>query len=79
MITLGNCDFCVHRHPDLSLTTCSAFPDGIPDDVLGGLVDHIDPLPGDNGIQFEPKLELPDDFKRTLLTRQAPPPQRRSS
>jgi hypothetical protein len=33
---------------------CDAFPNGIPDDILMGKIDHIDVYDGDNGIQFEP-------------------------
>jgi len=34
---------------------CLAFPDGIPDDILGGEVDHTQPHDGDHGIQYEPR------------------------
>ena len=32
---------------------CKAFPDGIPDEILFGKNDHIEPVIGDNGIQFD--------------------------
>ena len=34
---------------------CSAFPNGIPDEIYRHYADHSKPFPGDNGIQFEPK------------------------
>ena len=32
---------------------CSAFPNGIPDEIIMGAVKHIDKYPGDRGIRFE--------------------------
>lgn len=35
--------------------SCSAFPNGIPIEILNGSVDHTKPLPGqDNNIIYEP-------------------------
>lgn len=36
---------------------CSAYPDGIPNEIFTGLHDHAKPYKGDNGIQFEPIKE----------------------
>jgi hypothetical protein len=49
------CSHCVHwRGTDASnWRTCSAFPDGIPAEIWNGLNPHVDPYPGDHGIQFE--------------------------
>lgn len=49
-ITTSQCVWCAHKIPG---TRCAAFPDGIPDSVLSGRRNHINPIPGDNGIQFE--------------------------
>lgn len=35
--------------------SCLAFPKGIPKEIAYGGNKHIEPYPGDNGIQFEPK------------------------
>lgn len=37
---------------DLPLS-CAAFPDGIPDSILGNAVDHREPVEGDNDLQFK--------------------------
>ena len=34
---------------------CSAFPNGIPEEIKQGKNLHIKPYPGDNEIQFEPQ------------------------
>lgn len=36
------CDSCVHR---TGRTTCAAFPDGIPDEILVWAGTHYEPLP----------------------------------
>lgn len=33
---------------------CAAFPDGIPEAIITGEVDHSKPYPGDNGFRYEP-------------------------
>ena len=46
------CSYCDHK--DLNSRRCKAYPDGIPDEILNGEIDHTEPYKGDNGIQFEP-------------------------
>lgn len=35
---------------------CKAYPNGIPDEVWTGLINHRRPYQGDNGIQYERRL-----------------------
>lgn len=49
------CAFCVHFKPDIrSENVCTAFPEGIPDELALGGTPHFEPWPGDNGLQFSP-------------------------
>ena len=57
LINITMCVFCKHYVNNNGKRSCSAFPDGIPKSIMMGDVAHIKPLPGDNGIQFEPKDE----------------------
>lgn len=57
MTQLWTCPTC-SRYIGISrddVMVCLAFPDGIPDDILGGEVDHTQPHDGDHGIQYEPR------------------------
>ncbi len=45
---------------------CSAFPDGIPEDVWSGKIVHTAPVKGDHGIQYE-KIEIDDTDLPELL------------
>lgn len=45
------CLKCRHLRDDGS---CAAFGGSIPQEISEGIVDHSEPYPGDNGIQFEP-------------------------
>jgi hypothetical protein len=55
------CASCVRYSPGLGEdlfdsrpASCAAFPDGIPDDVLLGGVDHREPVEGDRGVRYMP-------------------------
>ncbi len=37
--------------------TCTAYPTGIPEEILVMKVDHRKPYRGDHGIRFEPKKD----------------------
>lgn len=45
------CWTCKHKHAGAA--TCAAFPAGIPVEILDGRNQHREPVPGDNGIQYE--------------------------
>ncbi len=47
------CLVCTHATGE---TTCAAFPDWIPDEIQSGTADHANPFPGDQGIQFAPRV-----------------------
>lgn len=49
------CMKCVHLYenkPGEWGFRCAAFPNGIPEEIMTGEVDHTKPYEGDNGIQF---------------------------
>lgn len=47
------CVGCMNFFPVSDPMACLAFPDGIPGNILLGLVDHHEPIKGDHGIQFK--------------------------
>lgn len=55
-LTVPLCAFCRYYREDF---TCEAYPGGIPDAITFSLVDHRDPQPGDDGIQFMPDESKP--------------------
>ncbi len=60
MIQTVQCALCIHYFA--RQRRCKAYPDGIPDEILNGTVDHRLPYAGDHGIQLELEAGLPDDI-----------------
>lgn len=50
-ITISQCVFCAHKSE--TGTTCAAFPEGIPSQILRNEVDHRRPFAGDRQTRFE--------------------------
>lgn len=51
----SSCTACTHFHGlGDGWPSCDAFPIGIEFEVLAGDISHLEPLPGDNGIQWAP-------------------------
>ena len=48
------CSWC-NRVTNYAKKTCTAFPDGIPAEILDGKNKHTKAHKGDNGILFEPR------------------------
>jgi hypothetical protein len=42
-----------NESPGRDRASCAAFPDGIPEAILGDGFDHRDPYPGDGGIRYQ--------------------------
>ena len=61
------CDQCAWLKEGEGLC-CIAFPDGIPEAIRDGRVDHRKPYAGDQGIRFEPAdVADPPEEQRALL------------
>jgi hypothetical protein len=56
MIAECPCQTCVYAGDPLEggTATCTAFPKGIPQEILRGENDHTSPVPGDGGIVYKP-------------------------
>ena len=53
IITTPQCHGCQNYY--VGTLNCAAFPNGIPQDILGNKFDHKNPFNGDNGIRWIPK------------------------
>lgn len=56
MTSFSVCAFCLHRTEGDTL--CDAFPDGIPNELFLGQIQHIKPVDGDGGIVFDIRDDL---------------------
>jgi hypothetical protein len=64
MMRVSLCSYCKHR---ISRTpTCAAFPDRIPREILFGHQEHLAPVDGDHGIQFEQADGLTEAAKEMI-------------
>lgn len=58
----SQCAYCEHADDSGAIPlACTAFPGGIPDEVLRNQVDHRGPVPGDQGIRFQFRRDLKPD------------------
>lgn len=58
------CRVCSRRifEKDRAIRRCDVFLDGIPAEILSGVMEHLQPYPGDNGIIFSDLRRFGDFF-----------------
>jgi len=62
VIVASQCAFCQHVTRANGVTSCAAFPDGVPAAILNNERDHRGPFPGDQGLRYELRDELVAEF-----------------
>lgn len=56
------CAHCRHRIEDgEGPICCKAFPRGIPEEIIQGMVIHTAHYPGDGGITYQPMIQFSED------------------
>jgi len=56
------CNSCKHLAGDeVNGAVCAAFPKRIPDGIIAGLIQHLEPVRGDHGIQYEERQDPSED------------------
>lgn len=66
------CFSCKRLRRSLDGPSCSAFPEGIPEQIIVGGFDHRQPFPGDGGQRFvqHPDKPLPSRYPETVEPQQ---------
>ena len=54
MVIVHQCAFCKHYKGNKGVTClCTAFPEGVPEEIINNKFDHRHSYPGDHGIRWE--------------------------
>lgn len=70
---LPMCGFCAHYRA--GTMTCAAFPGGIPRAIFFDGNPHLQPFPGDQGLTFEERQDLPQASRQLVRqVRNSQPP-----
>lgn len=65
----SQCTYCKHlaaTSPKPYSPACSAFQEGIPEEILANEFDHRGEAEGDNGVRFEPRKDVPEPVLEAL-------------